>query len=266
MNYKLGMPSLIELNSIEENIILCKDLGLSFIELNMNLPYCMPHNNNVKRLKELKEKYNIEFTMHFPEEIDFAAFYPTVRRANIEMFSEIAGFAAELDVDKINIHINSGIYFSLPDRKAWIYEANKGEFISNLMHSMRKILDTAKKYDINVCVENTVFPEFIQEAFQELIKLENTYFTWDVGHDASDGFRAREFFQNHTSKISHMHLHDYNGSKNHLALYSGKLDVDEKLAFAKQKGLSVVIEVKTEEALRESVYLLRKKGEKLYGG
>lgn len=259
MSYKLGMPTLIELNSIEENIILCKDLGLSFVELNMNLPYCMPHNNNVKLLKELKEKYNIELTMHFPEEIDFAAFYPSVRKSNIEMFSEIAGFAAELNIDKINIHINTGIYFSLPDHKAWIYEVNKEQFIYNLVDSMNIVLEIAKKYQIKVCVENTVFPEFIKEAFYELNKLQGIYFTWDVGHDAGDNYRASKFFNNNVDKIVHMHLHDYNGSKNHLTLYSGSLNIEEKLNFAQMHNLSVVVEVKTEEALKKSIYLLKRK-------
>lgn len=33
-----GMPVLIENKSIQDNIELCKRLGLDFLELNMNLP------------------------------------------------------------------------------------------------------------------------------------------------------------------------------------------------------------------------------------
>ena len=33
-----GMPTLIENKNLEVNIALCKELGLQFIELNMNLP------------------------------------------------------------------------------------------------------------------------------------------------------------------------------------------------------------------------------------
>ena len=33
-----GMPTLIENQSLAENISLCKELGLKFIELNMNFP------------------------------------------------------------------------------------------------------------------------------------------------------------------------------------------------------------------------------------
>ena len=33
-----GMPTLIELNTLEESAALCRELGLKFIELNMSFP------------------------------------------------------------------------------------------------------------------------------------------------------------------------------------------------------------------------------------
>ena len=35
---EFGMPTLIENRTLEDNIALCKELGLSYIELNMNFP------------------------------------------------------------------------------------------------------------------------------------------------------------------------------------------------------------------------------------
>ena len=35
---QFGMPTLIEIKSIEETAALCHELGLAFIELNMDLP------------------------------------------------------------------------------------------------------------------------------------------------------------------------------------------------------------------------------------
>ena len=35
---EFGMPTLIENSTLEDNIALCKELGLSFVELNMNFP------------------------------------------------------------------------------------------------------------------------------------------------------------------------------------------------------------------------------------
>ena len=37
-NMQFGMPTLIENKTLEDNIALCKRLGLKFIELNMNFP------------------------------------------------------------------------------------------------------------------------------------------------------------------------------------------------------------------------------------
>jgi len=35
---QFGMPTLIENSTLEDNVALCKSLGLKFIELNMNFP------------------------------------------------------------------------------------------------------------------------------------------------------------------------------------------------------------------------------------
>ena len=36
---KIGMPALVEYNTLDELVNLCLKLKLDFIELNMNLPY-----------------------------------------------------------------------------------------------------------------------------------------------------------------------------------------------------------------------------------
>lgn len=51
-----GMPTLIELNGIEENLSLCTSLGLDFIELNMNMPEYQPDKIELDRLIYLKDK------------------------------------------------------------------------------------------------------------------------------------------------------------------------------------------------------------------
>lgn len=55
---KIGMPTLIELPNINETINLCEELGLSFIELNMNMPDFCPEKSvpqsgqkNIRRQK-----------------------------------------------------------------------------------------------------------------------------------------------------------------------------------------------------------------------
>jgi sugar phosphate isomerase/epimerase len=95
-----------------------------------------------------------------------------------------------------------------------------------------------------------------------LSRLENIYFTWDVGHDAKDSYRASNFYADNENKIAHMHLHDYDGTRDHLSLYDGIINISSKIGFAKSHNLSKVVEVKTSDSLRKSIYALKTKGYK----
>ena len=46
-----GMPTLVELANLKENLLLCKELGFDFIEINMNLPSFQP--DKLARLEAL---------------------------------------------------------------------------------------------------------------------------------------------------------------------------------------------------------------------
>lgn len=257
MTCKFGMPTLIEKDSIEDNVVLCNELGLDFVELNMNLPYCMPENNSLEDLMKLKEKYNVEFTLHFPEEIDFGCFYEEVREANIRLFKYIATWASKFGAKKINIHLNSGVYFTLPHKKMFVYEKNNELFTDKLKDSLNKIIAVAEPLDIKVCVENMQLHKFVEEAFLELCDVSGVNFTWDVGHDAMTGYKIKNIYLNHPYKVSHMHLHDYNGISDHQVLFDGDIPLKERIEFAEENKLSVLIETKTVESLKESVKRLR---------
>lgn len=57
---QFGMPALIEIENLEDTMKLCRELGLSFVELNMNLPqYQIESLENIAYLKSLQEKYHI---------------------------------------------------------------------------------------------------------------------------------------------------------------------------------------------------------------
>ena len=262
MDYRFGMPTLIEKNSILDNVILCNELGLDFIELNMNLPYCI--DAKPEELLKLKEEYNIGFTLHFPEDIDFGYFYEEIRQANIELFKNIAVWASKFGVEKINIHLNPGVHFTLPEEKVFVYDKHREVFIANFIDSMVKIIDIANPLGIKVCVENMKVYDFMEETFKSMIPIKNLYFTWDVGHDAISDYKMEKIYLENPKKVGHMHLHDYNGISDHQIILNGIIPIKERIDFAKEHNLSVVIETKTEEALRESVkrlQMLKRKGD-----
>lgn len=255
MSFRLGMPTLIEKNSILDNVLLCKELGLSFVELNMNLPYCI--NAKYEELLKLKEKYDVDFTIHFPEEIDFGCFYEKIREANISLFYDVAIWASKFGAEKINLHLNPGVVFTLPEKKVFVYDKNKESFMEKFLNSMNKIIEIANPLDIKICVENMKLYEFMEDVFRKMVHVDNLYFTWDTGHDAMSNYRIEKIYSENPHKVSHMHLHDYNEKSDHQILFNGIIPIEERIKFARENGLTTVIEVKTEEALRESVNRLQ---------
>ncbi len=54
---KIGMPTLIEVPDIIRTVELCKELGLSFIELNMNMPEFCPEKLDYALVKKLSKTF-----------------------------------------------------------------------------------------------------------------------------------------------------------------------------------------------------------------
>lgn len=86
------------------------------------------------------------------------------------------------------------------------------------------------------------------------------YLTWDVGHDAKAGYSDSKFIKAHSSSLRHMHLHDVDDKSDHQILFSGKVDIHQRIEIARDNDLNIVVEVKTIEALRESVRRLKEHG------
>ncbi len=255
---KLGMPTLIELPDIDKTVDLCKELGLSFIELNMNMPEFCPEILSPDLIRKVSEAKNIEFTLHLPEEIDLASFHPSILQGHLERCCEAITWASQAGIDLINLHINSGIYFTLPDQKVWIYEKYQQQFLTNLEIAFNKLLKVAAKSKFKICIENSgnFQYSFIKEAVAKLTRMVGIYFTWDTGNDAKTGYQEKEIILKHENKIGHMHLHDYNGESDHQMLFSGEINIEEMLSFANSRDMKVVIEVKTVDSLRKSIELL----------
>ena len=64
------MPTLLELQTLEETAALCRELRLQFIELNMNLPQYQPDTLNAEQLQAIAQKYGVYYTIHLDENLN----------------------------------------------------------------------------------------------------------------------------------------------------------------------------------------------------
>lgn len=254
-----GMTTLIETKDIEECAALCRELGLRFIELNMNLPQYQIYNIDTENLNKIAEKYGISYTMHLDENLNISDFNPYVADAYLRTVLETVGLAKNIHAEKLNMHLSKGVYFSLPDKKVFLFDEYREQYIKSITDFRDKCENAIGDSGIKICVENTSgYADFQLEAIEILLQSSVFGLTLDIGHDHCIGNADEPMLLEHSNRLYHMHMHDARAKRNHLALGTGDIDLQKYLELAKSHGCSVVLETKTVEALRNSVDWLRK--------
>ena len=271
---QFGMPTLIENRTLEENVDLCSNLGLNFMELNMNFPeYQVQCLEKTDYLIELAKKAGIYYTIHLDENLNIADFNGLVSEAYLETVRR------SIDVTKkllylrdlygnnsqpltLNMHMHHGIYITLPDRKVQMYDRDFDAYMNSFSLFRSKCEEWIGDSEVMIVVENTDgFREYEKKAIEYLLESPRFGLTWDIGHSKAIGEKDVPFIMQHKEKLMHFHIHD--GSevppKNHLALGDGEIDLKERLRLAEERNARCVLETKTIEALNKSVAWLKEK-------
>lgn len=258
-----GMPTLIENKNLEENVSLCRELGLQFIELNMNFPmYQVPQLEKTEYLRKLARQNDIYFTIHLDENLNICDFNRFVADAYMETVERTLKVAKEINAPLLNMHMNHGIYITLPDRKVRLFGEYQDEYMSTFRRFCKMCKQVAKDTGVKICIENTDgYQSYEKEAIEYLLQSDMFALTWDIGHSHTCADIDEEFLMEHRERLFHFHIHDGLGDKNHQTLGTGEIDLHQRISIARECGCRCVVETKTIEALRKSVTWLRDSGE-----
>lgn len=250
----LGMPYLLETSSLEDCAALCNRLGLHFVELNANFPACQLCCLTAARLKDLSEQYGIFFTLHMEEEADPLSFNPYVRDAWLRTFHNAIELATAADIPTLNMHWPRGVYITQPGRKVFLYEQCGDEYRRSVMRFRDFCTGALQGSPVRISVENTSgFAPHERDAIECLLESPVFGLTLDIGHNHASGERDLPFYQQHAQRLIHMHGHDASGTKDHLVLGEGDIDLPRYFDWAIRNQARIVLEVKTVAALTESV-------------
>lgn len=254
----LGMPTLIETESISECAVLCNDLGLSFIELNMNMPQYQADRIDVSDLKRVSEEHGIFYTIHLDENLNVSDFNSYVADAYIRTVKRSISIAGQLGIPILNMHMSKGVYFTLLEKKEYLFSKYKEEYLCGIYKFKDTCENAVGNKDITICIENCDgYTDFQKEAIDILLRSPVFGLTFDVGHNHGCNGADEPYIIANKNRLHHMHLHDASGRKNHLALGSGELDVAGYLELAKERNCRIVLETKTIDGLRKSVEYLK---------
>ena len=260
---KFGMPTLIETAGIGECAALCRELGLQFVEMNMNLPQYQPETIDVDAFRRAAREYGISYTIHLDENLNACDFNPKVAKAYRDTALDTIELAKKLDVPVLNMHMAMGVYFTLPERKVFLFRQYREEYLKNLTAFRDACEEAVGSSGIKICVENWFgYPDWQVEALDVLLESPVFGLTFDVGHNHCKGGVDEPVIMERAERLHHIHLHDAkDGAKDHLALGTGQLDLMQYLSLAEARRCSVVVETKTIAGLRESVKWLRQNWE-----
>ncbi len=257
-----GMPTLIETETVEETIALCGELGLSFLELNTNFPLHQPHLLDADALNRWAKRYGIFYTIHLNDEMAVAECNPAVAQGYRQAVAETIQLAKEIRANIINMHLNEGAKYTMPDRIVRFYGAYERDYLEQ----MRVFRDMCEQEigdsGIRICIENTNgFTDYQRHALALLLESPVFGLTMDIGHNACAGCVDETLIFDHKNRLHHMHVHDVRNSKNdHLALGDGELDLQKFIALADECSCTVVLETKTVEGLKKSVQWVKNAG------
>lgn len=249
---KLGMPILYEFNSIEENLILAKKLNLDFVELNLNFGYCRKEMEQ-KKVEELLKKYDLEATLHFYDEADFAS-YDEVVDAYFKLLEKYLELGKNY-IKIMNFHNNSGPVVTISGVKNYIYEKEYDEYIVKLIHNFTKIKKLVQEANCKMVIENVDGAKganFLVKSFKQLHE-EGFHFNFDIGHDNIEQDYLYRLNEEINMKFDEFHFHDGNRKQCHLALGEGTIELKKYKDLAKQNVAYVLLEVKSSEDLIKSV-------------
>lgn len=258
---KIGMPFLLELASVEEAAALCSELSLDFVELNLNFPTCQAEAPDVQSLYRLQRRYGVAFTLHLEEECDPLCYNPAVRRAWLESIRRALVVAQAAGCSVVNMHWPRGIYVTLPDRRVFLYESYAEDYRAAVEDFAAMVRTELRGSGVRLAIENTSgFTPWEQQTLAQLLQDDCFGLTLDIGHSHAAGDADLPFYRAQAERLIHMHVHDACGTSNHLPLDGGEAPWRERMAWARERGASCVIETKTVAALRSSVEKLRREG------
>jgi hypothetical protein len=141
----------------------------------------------VTKLHEIADEYDIYFTIHLDENLDPCDFNERVATANTETVIRTIDNAKQLSIPILNMHMNPGVWFTLPDKKVFLFDEYESEYMQKLTAFRDTCTAAIGGSDIRICVENCGDygdKPYLQKDLTLLLQSPVFALTFDVGHNA----------------------------------------------------------------------------------
>ncbi len=260
---KFGMPTLLEYSTLEDCVAAAESFGLDFVEVNLSFPGYTAEELSADRLNALAEKHGIFYTFHADEGLNPFDFSPSVSECYFNIMRKTIALAKGVGAPIVNIHLQKGVYVTLPGRVVLLTDEYYSEYIARVSAFIKMCEEEIGDAPLKIAIENVDSNPFTKSqlsALELFMKSPVFVLTQDTGHELCLGFADTHVFEKYPERLMHMHLHDAKGRSAHLPFGEGEVEIEKKLAMAGVK--TCLIEVKTVSGLEISLEYLKKRGER----
>lgn len=253
--FQLGCTSLTYPNlGLLENVKR-RPSKFDLIELTLEYPRDLPlSEKKIAELNQLKEKEEIEYSVHLPLSIRLASTNPRLRRPSIEVIAETYRKAEEIDPLVYTLHV-SPIYPPGGSPLTHLFEidqyTDRIECAKDSLCELKKHLDPGK-----IAVEN-LFTDL--NELQDFLNEEGYSRCLDVGHlTKAEKDPLLNFYQN-SGVIENVHLHGVVNDRDHQQLEpESDLDLVGLFEVIKETGYAgpLILEQFKTEHLDQSISVI----------
>lgn len=196
------------------------EMGLEFVDLTLEPPLAMPKKIDLRALRELLAKTNLQIVGHTAYYLPLCSPFESIRKAAVEELKECAAAFAELGVKWMNLH---------PDRQAPMHD--RKFIIDRNLQSLRELYVVANRLGVGLMIENLPGSFNTVKQLGELLDpLPDLGLHLDVGHAnlLTDYNTTDDILKTYGTRLKHVHLHDNKGGSAdlHLPLGSGVIELD----------------------------------------
>jgi len=216
------------------------------------------HRLNAKRLEAIREvakEKSFELTLHAPfVDMNIASPNPVLRRTILKQLEKSIRYASRLDCRLLVFH---------PGKRTGISEFYPGLDWKLNLESMCHLLDVAKRYGVEISVENIPEPfPFLLKSVEDFSRFfaelgEDLGLTLDVGH-ANINHQTNDFMSKFRSRIIHVHASDNEGtSDTHRGIGQGTVEWRSVADSLKRTKYNRIIMLESIEHIEESIQTLQ---------
>ena len=138
---KWGMPTLLELDQFSQQVALCQELGLDFIEINLNEPKYQTNTLDWDELKLIQDQSGLFFTLHLDEFISIADPNERIAQAYLTSVIDALKIAKALSIPCLTMHFLKGVVYTLPTQKVYVYDRYR-DFYMKRLKRFRQAVET----------------------------------------------------------------------------------------------------------------------------